>query len=497
MNAANHSSGGVPGGLFSRLLAMSKGPQLSQLAGMKEARQWGEAVARDVARYREKKIVWKDVDPGCVLYGPPGTGTTTFAKALANTCHLPLITTSYAEWQSAEGGHLGTTMAAMKAAFADAIAKAPCILFIDELDSIPIRGNGGQNANYNTQVTNALLKEFDGLKNVDGVIVVGACNHPEMLDAALVRSGRMDRMIAVTLPSVHELESIVTYHVTQDELRSLCDGDWLDPIPRMALMCSGMSGADVEKLVRNARSVARQADRPLAEADFMDVLDSPSKHPSSATQLRTAVHEAGHALVGLRLDVSTDITASVVQAKGSSGRVNIKPASEPATRASIENLITFLLAGRAAEALAFDHPSELSGGAGKDNDLAQATRLAFDALTKLGFSEHRGLVWQAGAHHEQALPIHGPLAEEIKGMLDACYQRAQDLITTNEEFLKGLDRCTDRAPRSLACRYRGSRQDRPHFRPRRKRSASLADQAADLPARTGQEAPVSWLPGRA
>ena len=91
---------------------MTSGPRLDQLAGMNEARQWGEAVARDVARYREKKIAWKDVDPGCVLYGPPGTGKTTFAKALANACHLPLITTSYGEWQSAEGGHLGTTMAA-------------------------------------------------------------------------------------------------------------------------------------------------------------------------------------------------------------------------------------------------------------------------------------------------------------------------------------------------------------------------------------------------
>jgi hypothetical protein len=140
----------------------------------------------------------------------------------------------------------------------------------------------------------------------------------------------------------------------------------------------------------------------------------------------------------MRLDVSTDITASIVSAKGSSGRVNIKPASEPATRDSIENLITFILAGRAAETLALEHPSELSGGTSKDNDLAQATRLAFDALTKLGFSEQRGLVWQAGAHHEQALPMHGPLADEIKAMLDACYRRAQDIITANEDFLKDV-----------------------------------------------------------
>ena len=301
------------------------------------------------------------------------------------------------------------------------------MLFIDELDSIPKRGGKG-NANYWTPLVNAVLKEFDGVAEAKGVIVVGACNHPELLDPALVRSGRMDRMIGIPMPSVADLAGIIRFHLGATDSAAIGGTPHSDPIARIALLCAGMSGADVEKTVRGARRIARNNGRPITESDFNELLDPPSKRPDQATQTRIAIHEAGHVVAALKLKVSSEITASLISRDSSCGHIALRGGSVCKTQKDIDNLIVVALAGRAAEELACGTASELSGGDNKDSDLARATRLASDAITKFGFSKHGRLHWHAAANHENVALRAGPLAEELKLMLDYAYQRAKSLM---------------------------------------------------------------------
>ena len=168
------------------------GPTLDDLHGIGAAGEWGRELATDLADWKTGKIGWADVDRGILLSGPPGTGKTTFAGALARTCGVHLVLGSIARWQAK--GHLGDLLKAMRAAFDEARKNAPSIIFLDEIDAVGDREKfSDHNAQYCTEVVAALLECIDGSEGREGVVVVGACNHPNRLDAALVRAGRLDR----------------------------------------------------------------------------------------------------------------------------------------------------------------------------------------------------------------------------------------------------------------------------------------------------------------
>src|ERR1700730_4041625 len=220
------------------------GPRLSELSGMDEARAWGAAAAQDLSDYIAKKITWSEVDPGVLIYGEPGTGKTLFATALAATCQVPLLATSYAQWQRSKDGHLGNVLAAMHAVFECARRCAPCILFIDEIEAVSTRAARGQNQSWYTGIITALNEELTALAAHAGIIVVAAANFPDRIDPALLRSGRLDRKIAIPLPTAEHLEGIIRYHLSFKS--ELADADLGD----LAVATIGMTGADVEKLVR-------------------------------------------------------------------------------------------------------------------------------------------------------------------------------------------------------------------------------------------------------
>lgn len=397
-------------------IARPAGPLLSDLAGMDEARQWGEGLAQDLRDYLAGRLDWSEVDPGCVLHGPPGTGKTTFGKALASTCKLPLVASSFGEWQSSGEGHLGTLLSAITEAFSEARTKAPCIFFIDELDSIPARRGQGDSSYWNA-VVNHLLKLLDGLAQMKGVVVVGACNHPELLDPALVRAGRLDRKIAVTLPSVRDIPKILSFHLKADALG-------ID-VESLAPLCVGMSGADIERLVREARRNARRAKRDLKREDIVAVLDAAGPKLSASDRWRVAVHEAGHAIAALRLGLSEDITVSLVAGTESDGRVMADGSPYYPTRPDFDQRMTMLLAGRAAEEVIIGSISSSAGG-GDKSDLALANRLAVEAVGRLGLSSGNSLLW-FGARSADGL--HPALAKEVNDMLVTAYGKAVELIS--------------------------------------------------------------------
>ncbi len=398
-------------------------PTLDRLHGMDEAVTWGESVARDLQAFRNGSLLWSAVDRGCLLSGPPGCGKTLFARALAATCGVPLVCGSYGEWLGTGQGHQGDLLNAMRKSFATARATVPSILFIDEIDSFPDRATITHHyANWETQVVNALLNEIDGAGSGEGVILLGACNHPEKLDAALVRSGRLDRHVRIRLPDRGALAAILQEHLGTD----LAGQD----LAGTALAASGASGADCERFVRGARRRARIAGRAVVPADLLDEIGGSDDRSPGDIRI-AAIHEAGHAVAACSLRPGWLEMVTIDGIGDEGGRTRLKR-NGPAfgLPADISAELVIVLAGRAAEHETFGAASSGSGG-GPACDLARATELAVRADTALGFDEVGGLSWR-GLPNINALPdmlaADPGLAGRVRSRLKVAYAEARDLM---------------------------------------------------------------------
>ena len=397
---------------------------LDHVGGMYEAVAWGRSLARDLEDFKAGRIAWADVDPGALLHGKPGTGKTTFAKALAGSCGVPLLTGSLTEWQASGTGHLGDTLKAMRAIFDKARKDAPCILFLDELDSFQSRDSErGDHASYHVQVVNCLLELLDGIHGRQGVVVVGACNDPGRLDDAMVRAGRLDTRIEIPLPDHESLVRIFRIHLGEQ----LADVD-LTPA---AAKAEGHTGADVKRWVRRARRIARTARRPLVVDDLLAAIDVPDVVVTAEDRRRYAVHEAGHAIWMAIHRPGALIAVTVRQTTQTGGETISRPdpSFTGATISTMRSALGFLLAGRAAEKIVFGEPC-LGAGGSVNSDLAKATLLAVTTIVTYGLGD--APVWLTATvttgNVKDVLSKHPTVAAEVELLLVECQQEALEVL---------------------------------------------------------------------
>ena len=269
-------------------------PYLQEMHGFGPAADWGRELAQDVEDWRRGHIGWSDVDNAVLLSGSPGCGKTTFAAALAKTLYAHLVVGSYSAWLGTGDGHQGDLIGAMRRAFDEARKHAPSVLLIDEIDNFVQRGSlGNKRADeWMRGVTNSLLECLDGAVEREGVIVVGATNDPSGIDTALRRAGRLDRHIEIPLPDAKARVAILRQHLGIPALDLDLGG--------LARETEGMSGADLERVARDAR---RRARRERVDLQLHHVRSSlPARQSHSLEELRhIAVHECGHAVVAVAI----------------------------------------------------------------------------------------------------------------------------------------------------------------------------------------------------
>ncbi|RKE86272.1 AAA family ATPase [Rhizobium sp. AG855] len=410
-------------------------PALEAMHGYGEAKAWGMELARDLADWKTGVISWDDVDRGVLLSGPPGVGKTVFAQALANQCDVPLIASSLGQWQST--GHLGDLLKAMRGDFRRAREQAPCIMFVDEIDSLGDRKQfRHDHSDYSIQVVNAFLECLDGVGGREGIVVVGATNDPDRIDPAILRAGRLDRHIRISLPTADERLAILAHYIGQQK----------EPmnLKPLASVTSGMTGADLAKAVRDARRLARRERRDLQMSDLKSSL--PKVIPIVGEQRRAiAIHEAGHTVVGLRLKVGTYLGTKIedhlVATNGAqqAGAAYFEvPSTGRRDRQFYLDQLAVVMAGLAAEELVLGNRGD-GAGLGDSSDLALATRIAtsMEGVLGMGDSFTRSAASE-DAELERLRRANPDLNRRVEETLHQQFQRAKGIVKEELVFLNDL-----------------------------------------------------------
>lgn len=451
--------GGTEGGIMS--FARSRGKiyaendvkvTFADVAGVDEAEDELKEIVEFLKTPKKYTNLGGRIPKGVLLVGPPGTGKTLLARAVAGEAHVPFFSLSGSEFVEM---FVGVGAARVRDLFAQAEAKAPCIVFIDELDALgKARGQGPLGSHEEREQTlNQLLAEMDGFDARKGVIIMAATNRPEVLDPALLRPGRFDRQILVDKPDVRGREAILHIHVR---------GVKVDPQVNLSIVAArtaGFAGADLANLVNEAALLAARRNKPHVEmADIEDAIDRmiaglEKRRVMSAHERETiAYHESGHAIVATSLPGLDPVhKISIVQRGfGALGYTMQLPLADRylMTRRDLTSQLAVLLAGRAAEEIAL---GEISTGA--HNDLQRASDIARSMVTEFGMSEALGAVSFGDRSRprflDTALPAErGIYADETARHIDAeirrliteAHETARRILTERRDALERVTR---------------------------------------------------------
>ena len=370
----------------------TQGIHFADVAGEDEAKENLQEIVNylhDPGKYQE---IGASMPKGILLVGPPGTGKTMLAKAVAGESQVPFFSISGSEFVEM---FVGMGASKVRDLFSQAKEKAPCIVFIDEIDAIGQKRSGGQYGGNDEreQTLNQLLTEMDGFDDNSGVIILAATNRPESLDPALTRPGRFDRRVPVELPDLKGREEILKVHAKKIKLAENVD------FGTVARMASGASGAELANIVNEAALRAVRDGRKLVtQADLEESIETVIAGYQKKNAILTdkekwivSYHEIGHALVAARQTHSAPVQKITIIPR-TSGALGYTMQVEEGnhylmSREEIENKIATFTGGRAAEEVVFD-----SVTTGASNDIEQATKLARAMLTRYGMSDEFGMV---------------------------------------------------------------------------------------------------------
>jgi cell division protease FtsH len=449
------AGGGGKGGAFSfgrsraRLLGEDQVKvTFADVAGVEEAKEEVKELVdflRDPGKFQ--KLGGK-IPQGVLMVGPPGTGKTLLARAVAGEAKVPFFTISGSDFVEM---FVGVGASRVRDMFEQAKKQAPCIIFIDEIDAVGRHRGAGLGGGHDEreQTLNQLLVEMDGFQGNEGVIVIAATNRPDVLDPALLRPGRFDRQVYVTLPDVRGREQILKVH-----MRKLPLMDDVDP-SIIARGTPGFSGADLANIVNEAALFAARANkRAVSMHEFEKAKDKVimgaerrSMVMSESEKKLTAYHEAGHAIVGLIVPEHDPVHKVTIIPRGRAlGVTMFLPEGDrySYSKEHLESKISSLFGGRIAEDLIFGSSKVTTGAS---NDIQKATELARNMVTKWGLSEKLGpltfgeddrevFLGHAVARHKEISELtSGLIDQEVRGIIDRNYKRAEEILKENLEKL--------------------------------------------------------------
>ncbi len=389
------------------------------------------------------------IPKGVLLVGPPGTGKTLLAKAIAGEANVPFFFISGSDFVEL---FVGVGASRVRDMFKEAKRSAPCLIFIDEIDAVGRqRGTGlGGGHDEREQTLNQLLTEMDGFGENEGIIIIAATNRPDVLDPALLRPGRFDRQVTVSLPDSNGREAILKVHAKNKIL-----GDDVN-LKNLSQRTPGFSGADLENLLNEAALLAVRRNKNKITMDEIDeatdrVLMGPAKVTRKITEKEkrlVSIHESGHAVIGLKLEDAQEVHKITIIPRGMAGGYTMMLPKEEKIAVLTKNellaQITGLLGGRVSEEMFL---KEISTGA--SDDLKRATRIARSMVTEYGMSALGPIQYEEksegvflGRDYTKSKNFSDQVAleidEQIRVIIEECYEKAKKIIKENEKLVMQL-----------------------------------------------------------